>query len=85
MKDLKEFNPVECAEYDKARRIDTEPAFRWWVPYTLKKKERIIAMVKSQLKANSHKYGMEVPRDLAHVEQLDTENGNRLWKDAHNK
>ena len=85
LKDLKESNPVKCAEYAKARKIDTEPAFRWWVPYTLKKKEQIIALVKSQLKANSHKYGIEVPRDLAHAEQLDAENGNCLWQDAHNK
>ena len=42
-------------------------------------------MVKSRLKANLHKYIIEVPRDLAHAEQLDTENGNRLWQDAHNK
>ena len=55
LKDLKESNPVECAEYAKTRRIDTDSTFRWWVPYTLKKKERIIAMVKSQLKANLHK------------------------------
>ena len=78
MKDLKESNLIECAEYAKARRIDTEPAFRWWVPYTIKKKERIITMVKSQLKENSHKYGIEVPRDLAQAEQLDAENRNRL-------
>ena len=28
LKDLKESNPIECAEYAKARRIDTEHAFR---------------------------------------------------------
>ena len=84
LKYLKESNPVECAEYAKARRIDTEHAFRWLVPYTLNKMERIIAMIKSRLKANLHKYGIEVPRDLAHAEQLDTENGNQLWQDTHN-
>ena len=74
LKYLKESNPVECAEYAKARKIDTKPAFRLWMPYTLKKKERIIALVKSRLKANLHKYGIEVPRNLAQVEQLDAEN-----------
>ena len=83
LKDLKESNPIECDEYAKARRINTEPAFRWLVPYTLNKMERIIAMVKSRLKANLHKYGIEVPRDLAHAEQLDIDNGNQLWQDAH--
>ena len=50
-----------------------------------KEEKRIIAMVKSRLKANSHKYGIEVPRYLAHAEQLDEENGNRLRQNAHNK
>ena len=83
LKDLKESNPVECAEYAKARKIDTEPAFRWWVPYTLNKEGRIITLVKSRLKANSHKYGIEVPKDIAHAEELDAKNGNRQWQDAH--
>ena len=29
LEDLKESNPVECAEYAKARKINA-PAFRWW-------------------------------------------------------
>ena len=28
LKYLKESNPIECAEYAKARKIDTEPTFR---------------------------------------------------------
>ena len=42
-------------------------------------------MVKSRLKANLYRYEIEVPRDKAHAEQLDTANGNRLWQDAHDK
>ena len=42
-------------------------------------------MAQSRLNANSHKYGIEVPRNKQHAEQLDTENGNRLWLDAHDK
>ena len=85
LKDFKESNPVECAEYTNVKKIDTESTFCWWVPYTLKKKERIIAAVKSRLKANSHKYGIKVPRDLAHTKQFNRENGNRLWEDAQDK
>ena len=36
--DLKESNPVDVAEFAKSRCIDHEPAFAWWVPYTLKKR-----------------------------------------------
>ena len=36
------------------------------------------------MKANSYKYGIKVPRDLTHAEQLDANNGNRLWQNAYN-
>ena len=85
MKDLKESNPVECAEYAKARNIDTEPAFRWYVPFTLKKMDLIIAAVRSRLKAKSHKYGIKVPRDEAHAYEIDAKNRNTLWQNAHKK
>ena len=35
LKDSKESRPVEMAEYARARGIENEPAFAWWVPYTL--------------------------------------------------
>ena len=47
LKILKESNPVEVAEYVTALNIADEPAFAWWVPYTLKKRDRIIAAVNS--------------------------------------
>ena len=34
---------------------------------------------------NLHKYGIKVPRDLAHTEKLDQESGNTLWQDTHGK
>ena len=37
LKDRKESNPVDVAEFATARGIEDEPAFAWWVPYTLKK------------------------------------------------
>jgi hypothetical protein len=55
--DVKESYPVQCAEYAVARRIDKEPAFVWWVPYTLKKCDHIIAAVTTQYHNRTHKYG----------------------------
>ena len=43
LKDLKESYPVQVAEYSVGARISMEPAFAWWVPYMLKKCNRIIA------------------------------------------
>ncbi len=48
LKDIKEANPVELAEYVVAIRIYGKPAFEWWVPYTLKKRERIISKAKAK-------------------------------------
>ena len=48
LKDLKESYPVQTAEYAVVAKIAMEPAFAWWVPYTLKKRNRIISKVKSK-------------------------------------
>jgi len=71
LKDLKESNPVDVAEYAVARGIADEPAFRWWVPYTLKKRDRIIAAVNSRVKVRTHKYGIEVPTSVEHAYEID--------------
>ena len=49
LKDLKESNPIDVAEYANPRGIDDEPAFKWWVPYTLRKRDNIIAAVKARV------------------------------------
>ena len=46
LKDLKESNPIEVAEYVTARSIQDEPSFAYWVPFTLRKRDRIIDSVK---------------------------------------
>eukprot|EP00956_Cyclotella_meneghiniana_P034439 scaffold104886_cov86-Cyclotella_meneghiniana.AAC.1 len=82
LKLLKESNPVDVAEYVKARNIADEPAFAWWVPYTLKKRDRIIAAVNSRVKRKTHKYGIEIPTSVAHAREIDARNGNTYWQDA---
>ena len=48
LKDLKESYPVQTVEYAVAAKIAMEPAFAWWVPHTLIKRNRIISKVKSK-------------------------------------
>ena len=36
LKLMKENDPVKMAENAKSNKTDEEPAFQWWVPYTLK-------------------------------------------------
>jgi hypothetical protein len=45
---VKESNPVKVAEYAVAEKLATEQAFSWWVSYTHKKLERIVAAVKNR-------------------------------------
>ncbi len=55
LSDLKESNPVEVAEYAVAQGISQEPAFAWWAPFTLKKRDRIIAAVNKRYFKRTHK------------------------------
>jgi hypothetical protein len=82
LKDLKESNPVEVAEYAVANTIVLEPAFLWWVPFTLKKRDQIIAAVNSRIAKKTHTFGIRVPKDIAEANAIDKDNGNALWYDA---
>ncbi len=73
------------AEYAVAQGIENEPGFNWWVPFVLKKRERIIKSVKDQdAKYLKYciKFGIEVPRSVREALELDKKNGNTLWADA---
>ena len=80
--DMKESHPVEVAEYARARRIDKEPVFEWWVPHTLKKRQVILSAFKKRLRKTTHKYGIEIRTNVEHAFEIDRKNGNNLWKDA---
>ena len=45
MKALKETNTAEVAEYDMVMGVADEPAFTWWVPFTIKKRDHIALAV----------------------------------------
>ena len=83
--DMKESYPVEVAEYAVANGIDGMPAFAWWVPYVLKKRDRIIAAVNKRYFKRTHKFGIEIPKTVQRALEIDKENGNTLWRDAIDK
>ena len=66
--------------YAVAKGIANEPAFSWWVPYTVKRKFFIIDAIKYRLKVATHKYGVEIRTCIEHAICLDAINGNRLQK-----
>ena len=73
---------IEVAEYAIANKIHEEPAFAWWVPSTLKKRNRFISKVKSKYWQRTHKYGIEVPKSVKHALEIDQKNGDNQWWEA---
>ena len=82
LSNLKESYPVELAEYAVTQGINHQPAFCWWVPHTLRKRDQIIAAVNKHYHKRTHKFGIEVPKTVKHALEIDHENGNALWRDA---
>ena len=82
LKDLKESHPVDVAEFAKARNIDDEAAFAWWVPYTIRKRDVIISAIKCRARKTTHKYGIELATSVDHARDIDRKNKDTLWMDA---
>ena len=82
LKDLKESNPVQVAEYAVANKILEEPAFAWWARHVLKKRDRIIRKVKSRYWDRTHKYGILLPKSVAEALRIDRDTGTTFWQKA---
>lgn len=82
LKDMKDSYPVQVAEYAVEKRIHEEPAFAWWVPHTVRKRNAILSKVKSKYWQRTHKFGIRIPKSVAEAKKIDAENGNTLWWDS---
>jgi hypothetical protein len=76
---MKQLYPIQLAEYAVANRINEEPAFAWWVTTFLKKRDRILAKVKSKYWQIAHTYGTRIPKAVEEALAIDKSNGNTLW------
>ena len=76
LKDPKESNPVEVAEFAKAQGIANEPTFKWWVWYILRKRDVILALVKSRFLKTTQKYSIKMPCTVKEDHCIDSENKN---------
>ena len=82
LKDVKESYPVQLAEFAISNRIAEEPAFAWWVPFMMKKRNRILAKVKSKYWLRSHKFRIRIPKSVEEAKEVGNQNRNTLWWDA---
>jgi Reverse transcriptase (RNA-dependent DNA polymerase) len=85
LKDLKDSYPVQIAEYAVTNRIAEQPAFNWWVHSVLRKRNRILAKVKSRYWKTTHKFGIRVPKSVQEALAIDEETGTDFWRRALNK
>ena len=58
------------------------PAFSWWVPYVIRKRNRILAAAQSRYHKRTHKFGFEIPKTIKRALEIDKDCGNTLWRDA---
>ena len=82
LKDVKNGNMIEAAEYAVSTGIAKEPAFAWWVPRALRKRDRIIKKVKSRYWKRTHKYGIELPHSVEEALAIDRRTGTDFWRKA---
>lgn len=82
LKDMKESYPIETSEFAVHMDLVDSPAFKWWVPFTLKKRDQIISKVQHRLVKKSFKYGHSVPNNVKEAYALDVQNKNTKWRDA---
>ena len=80
MKDIKESNPVELSKYVLANDIDTDPAFAWWVLFTVIKRNRIASKLQNKYWRTTHKFGIEVPTPVKRAYDIDDETGTEFCR-----
>ena len=79
LKDVKESNPLKVSEYAVANQLVTEPSFQWWVPTTLRRRDRIISKLHTRYMKRMHKFGINLPKTIQEAYRLDKKNENKKW------
>ena len=82
LKDIKEYNPSETAEYADANTLLKETAFKWSANKVLKKKDIIIYRFKSLYWRTCHKFCIALPHSVEEAYAINEENGNNFWRGA---
>jgi hypothetical protein len=61
--ELKDSYPIELAEFANARGIANEPAFAWWVPHTLRRRNAILSSMKARVRKKTRTYRIEILKE----------------------
>ena len=85
LKDLKEGNPIELAEYAEVNHLLWEPAFAWWAPGALCPRCHItkaVAAHHSRYHKWYEKFGLELPKTVKRALEIDRTSGTDFWRQA---
>ena len=76
---FKDSHPIKTAKYPISRHLQGEPAFNWWVPHVIKKRELIILLVKRRSVRyfkKTDKFGVRLLKSVDEAYKIDAQNGN---------
>ena len=74
--------PFQVSAYAVLTQIQEEPVFAWWVLHVLRKRNRIVAKVKSKYWICTHKFGLKVLKPVTEAIAIDLEIGDTLrWEE----
>jgi hypothetical protein len=82
LKQIKETNTVDVAQYAFDNHIIEEPAFSRWTLHVLKKKRRIIKATQKRNTRKGFKFGIQIPNNIHKDMEHDSANKNDLWYKA---
>ena len=73
---------MELTEHAVANQLVEGPAFKWWVPFIFKKRDRILQKAESGCHRIIRVVEIETPRNFKMALQVDSETGIAIWKNA---
>jgi hypothetical protein len=80
LKDLKNSNPIEAAEYAVAQKLAGHPALAWWVRTALRARYRFIKKVNTRYWKRTHKNGIAMPKSVSEALAFDKSSGTDFWR-----
>ena len=85
LKDIKDSNLVEVAEYAFANHIQDNQEFSLWVFKVLRYQNKIISKVKSNYLRTTHNFGIRFPNNVDEEFRIDKEVDNDYWEKSLHK
>jgi hypothetical protein len=82
LSEIKNSFPVHLAEYAVRHELQDEPAFRWWIKHTLRRKKYMIKAMKTRYARRTHKFGIRLPQTVDEALAIDKETNTTYWFEA---